>query len=30
MNVFFNETDRMQIKELKNVQEKCDFFLIIY
>ena len=30
MNKIFNETDSTKIKELKNVQEKYDFFLMIY
>ena len=30
MKRFFNETDRTKIKELKEVQEKCDLFLMIY
>ena len=30
MKRFFNETDRIKIKELKDVQEKYNLFLMIY
>ena len=30
MKKSFNETDRTKIKELKDMQDKYDFFLMIY